>query len=265
MLECFWGLKSRGDRGEVISRHITSVRKWGAWLDMRVVMDNCFKPRPHAPGQPNEDKEVPHVFQMVKGKQLTARHREMMDVTVENEAVYCCVKMYIRDVALSQPPEKVVRANMMVHGDFPVDVHGLAPLTAKQVSTYSKIRDLCQYKYNVPAAAQAFTDLMAQRVGGVLNLTWMSLPPQGADMPEPEGHVYFPYLPKACWNLVVKFRGWSVALKRKRMLPAMQGLAWMNCIALPFLGGATENSFHFLYHIYLISGLLAFELCATQV
>ena len=209
-LSCLFcpGIQSRGDYPEVLARYITGVRKFGDWLlPLGFSLDNCFKPRPRKHDQ-DEVIDVPHCFTCIRGKQLSQRHRDLLTQPLDVNGVYICVKMYVRDLNLSQPPLHVVRSQSVValEGDVPTSVHSQEALTSKQVASITKLLELCRHQYNLPAAADALADLIKGQVPRLANLSWVRLRDRHEEDPELEGHVYFPHLPKRCWQMVVKFR-----------------------------------------------------------
>ena len=204
------GIQSRGDYPEVLARHITGVRKFGDWLvPLGFNLDNCFKPRARKRDQAADEVfEVPHCFTCIRGKQLSQRHRDLLTAPLDVDGIYICVKMYVRDLNLSQPPLHVVRSRSAIalEGDAPTTLHRQEALTSKQAASISKLLELCRYQYNLPAAADALDDLIKGQVPRLTNLSWVSLRDRHDEDPELEGHVYFPHLPKHCWQMVVKFR-----------------------------------------------------------
>lgn len=203
----FPGLEKRADRPEVRARHISAVRNFGSWIDpLDVSLSNAFKQRAIPADQEEPDAEIPHSFTMVPGRQLSQRHRSLMNEAVKPDGIYCCVKMYVRDVNLSQPPLLVIlpsKGNAVV-GASPSQVLAAAPLSVKQIQMYSRLQELCEHKYELRAAGLALRQLIHDRRYQVYHLPWLSLPSRHVQVTQPEGHLYFPYLPKACWQLVAK-------------------------------------------------------------
>ena len=64
-----------------------------------------------------------------------------MEEGLDGTAVYVCVKMYSRDLNLSQPPLKVaIMAQITsVHPAIPCGVHAAVELCASQIDTFTKI------------------------------------------------------------------------------------------------------------------------------
>ena len=190
----------RGD--ELQAKHITGVRNFQSWLEpMGVTLSNCFRPRKDA-----EDYEVPHCFIFVKGQALTRKQHDMMNDTVEDDAVYCLVKEYVRDVNLLQPPVFVTSPMLSARVEpKPCLVHSMQPLSDEQIRMYSKLATLCAHKFALPNAAAALEKLLQDRTYEVTEISWLEQCNREFH-PCEEGHAYFPQLPRSCWQLVASIR-----------------------------------------------------------
>ena len=192
-----------------MTRHVSAVRNFKDWLQpIGVELSNAFRPRAApAADRPAGQQEVPHCFTLLQGRDLSKSHKDLMNETVQAEGTYCCVKMYVRDLNLSQPPllvctpERIVR----VQGQVPKTVHAMVPLSSKQIAMYSALEALCRTKFALPKAAEAVRALLWDRSYRVFDLSWLEQQSQVFE-PAPEGHAYFPNLPRSCWQLLARFR-----------------------------------------------------------
>ena len=175
---------------------------------MGVEFYNSFRPRAlDRGGEQTDNPEIPHCFMLVTGECLSVRHRNMLDKPVEPHAVYACVKMYVRDLLLSQPPLLICTTERLsrICGSSPRAVHAMVPLTEAQLKTFAMLADLCSGKYMLPRAAQALNSLMMDRKYVVYELTFMQQAPRSF-LAMPEGNAQLPVLPSSCWRLMVRFK-----------------------------------------------------------
>ncbi|CAE7349680.1 unnamed protein product [Symbiodinium natans] len=195
-------------RGELVARHVTGVRNFDAWLQpMKVELHNAFKARSlnQTPGLARV--EVPHCYTFVAGDSMPAKHRDLLPEGVNPFAVYVCVKMYVRDLLLSQPPLLMCtpeRLQRILAGSPPM-VHAMVPLTDAQIKTWSQIADLCAGKYGLPNAAHALNAMMVERRYHVIELTFLMQPPRHF-IAVPDGNAQLPCLPSTCWRLMARFK-----------------------------------------------------------
>ena len=111
MVLVFPGIENHCSRRDPVhSRHITAARAYGDWLEpLGVHLFNAFRSRAYNHQfVEGEIKGIPQCFSMVTGDLVCSAHRNLLQKALEPGAVYCCVKMYARDLNLSQPPLKVV-------------------------------------------------------------------------------------------------------------------------------------------------------------
>ena len=66
---------------------------------------------------------------------------DMLNETVEDDAVYCLVKMYVRDVNVVQPAVFYVTSAMLAArvAAKPHLVHSMQPLSDEQIRMYCKL------------------------------------------------------------------------------------------------------------------------------
>ena len=196
-------------RGAVHARHITGVRNFDAWLDhpLAVRLYNAFRQRSTWTWAGEELPEVPHCFTMVLGNILATKHLDMLEASVEPDAVYCCVKMYVRDLMLSQPPLLVAPAARIraVQSHGPNLVHAANSLSAKQIETFSRLARLCQDKYGLQEAAKALFSIITDRAYDVHCLSFLRNCHRQF-LAQDEGNAQLPYLPGSCWRLMAEFQ-----------------------------------------------------------
>ena len=170
----FPGVENHCSRRDPIhSRRITAVRAYGDWLEpLGVHLFNAFRSRAyHHQFVAGEVKEVPHCFSMVSGDMMCSAHRKLLQQALEPSAVYCCVKMYCRDLNLSQPPLKVISSPAVLQST-PRSVLAFQELSDKQISTYARLAELCEQKYSLPDAVTALKRLIVDRRYEVVPLTF---------------------------------------------------------------------------------------------
>ncbi|CAE7253770.1 unnamed protein product, partial [Symbiodinium sp. CCMP2592] len=101
---------------------------------------------------------------MITGDTMCLKHREMMEEGLDGTAVYVCVKMYSRDLNLSQPPVKVASMAQIasVFPEIPRGVHAAVELSGVQIDTFTKLSDLAD-KYGMTEAAKALRGIVFVR------------------------------------------------------------------------------------------------------
>ncbi|CAE7838908.1 unnamed protein product [Symbiodinium sp. CCMP2592] len=101
---------------------------------------------------------------MITGDTMCLKHREMMEEGLDGTAVYVCVKMYSRDLNLSQPPVKVASMAQIasVFPEIPLGVHAAVELSGVQIDTFTKLSDLAD-KYGMTEAAKALRGIVFVR------------------------------------------------------------------------------------------------------
>lgn len=155
---------------------------------------------------PNMIKAAPHCFTMCKGSTMPPKHRERVQ-SFEQDAVYCCVKSYIRDVDLQQDPLVMIKPGWSLLSRVPQIVKERDELSEKQVRDAHALMHVCK---NVVSPAlertvQALTDRLLKRTYNVPKLDWMLQPlmTEIVRLPE-ERNQYFPHLPASTWQLQAK-------------------------------------------------------------
>ena len=167
-------------------------------------MDGCWKSR--------DGVETPHCFQFVRGRQLTDEQKRMLDDICRPQDVYCCVKTYIRDVKLMQPPLLVCgseRRNRLANSG-PQAILARQPFGEAKIKTLTKLAGEILRSLENKKASDAILDYVhGQRVRTVPQLSWLQLMEHsclGLDLPEPVQDAYFPHLPEVSFKMKVKFK-----------------------------------------------------------
>ncbi|CAK9105168.1 Uncharacterized protein SCF082_LOCUS49026, partial [Durusdinium trenchii] len=108
---------------------------------------NCFKPRAGIP--------TPHCFMCMKGKNLPRKYAVMLEEPKEDEAVYCCVKGFVRDTCLLQPPVYLSPPgrHTAIRESQPGQLIGKKEMSESEIQSYIKLAQLCKTKFDMPEAA----------------------------------------------------------------------------------------------------------------
>jgi len=96
----------------------------------------------------------------------------------ETDAVYCCVKAFVRDLGLQQPPLLCLRPAQLLRlaGMWPDTILERHPLKEREVQDTVKLSKLCREKYQMPRAADALLAYLVERNYSVPALTWLQRP-----------------------------------------------------------------------------------------
>lgn len=151
---------------------------------------------------------APHCFVFLLGTRMSKTYKDMCH-NVQDSAVYCCVKAYVRDTHLQQPPVLVVAPGRQHHvgTEPPKQVIARKALSNEDINDLLKLAHLCSKKYEMPAAAQALRDVVYKREYHVAPLTWLSdlhLERCDRQASADSSNVYFPHLPDNTWELVAR-------------------------------------------------------------
>lgn len=98
-----------------------------------------------------------------------------MLTTREPDATYCCVKSFVRDCSLQQPPELCLRPGQLarVGPTTPATILPRKPLGEKEILDALQLAKLCADKYGMPAAATSLRDYVYTRDYEVPALPWL--------------------------------------------------------------------------------------------
>ena len=128
---------------------------------------------------PRAGVPVPHCFTFQRGEALCKQYRDMLPGGVaETDAVYCCVKAFVRDAGLQQPPLLCLRPAQLLQmaGLWPDTVLERHALKEKEIQDAVKLSKLCREKYQMPRAADALQAYLMERNYAVPALTWLQRP-----------------------------------------------------------------------------------------
>ena len=115
-----------------------------------------------------------------------------------------CVKTYLRDTKLSQPPLLVLpsRRAENISALQPTQWVPRKPWNDQQITSYLNLAHLCKHDFGLPAAAEALEALVHARLPGSLpRSTWLAA---ASSVParEPESsNPFFNHLPEFSWEL----------------------------------------------------------------
>ena len=128
---------------------------------------------------PRAGVPAPHCFTFQRGEALRKQYRDMLPGgTAEIDAVYCCVKAFVRDAGLQQPPLLCLRPAQLLQmaGLWPDTILERHPLKEKEIQDAVKLSKLCREKYQMPRAADALKAYLVERNYAVPALTWLQRP-----------------------------------------------------------------------------------------
>lgn len=126
---------------------------------------------------PRAGTPAPHCFSFQRGAALCRQYRDMLPGMVEPDAVYCCVKDFVRDVRLQQPPLLCLRPQQLLRlaGLWPDRLNERHPLKEKEAEDVVKLARLCRDKYEMPRAAAALQAYLTERHYSAPALTWLQM------------------------------------------------------------------------------------------
>ena len=194
---------------ELICEHLTAVRSFANWLlPMGLHLCGAFRNR--------QGVEAPHAFSFKLGVLLTASERNMLQesgLPLEEDAVYCCVKTYMRDTCLQQPPVHCIRAaqarRVWTLSPSPTSVHPRAARSEDDVKHITTLAHACKHELNLPDAGAALQALLTDRQAFLPRLKWLETYTREnlVETLRPRlRNPYFPHLPESSWRLVAEKR-----------------------------------------------------------
>lgn len=197
--------KARNRGEELVAVQLPVVRDFGAWLSpLRVHLHGAFMNR--------EGVEAPHSFSYKRRRDLAASEAQMLARSpgvqewrgpLHPEDILCCVKTYMRDPHLQQPPVLV-----LPHGRLPLttpEPHQavrLKALTTRQIDHYLELAQLCGEKLDLPAAQKALVDHVKVREHPTVPQGWLGEPGHCHAAPPPSSNPFFPHLPASSFQLL---------------------------------------------------------------
>ena len=124
---------------------------------------------------PRAGLPAPHCFTFQRGEALCRQYRDMLPAGLEQDGVYCCVKTFVRDVKLQQPPMLCLRPGQLMRLEtlWPNSILERHPLKEGEVGDVVQLSRLCREKYEMPRAAAALNAYLVERNYSVPALTWL--------------------------------------------------------------------------------------------
>jgi len=120
-----------------------------------------------------------HCFTFQCGEALCRQYGDMLPGSIaEPDAVYCCIKSFVQDTVLQQPPLLCLWPAQLLHlaGMWPDTILERHPLKDCEVQDIVKLSKLCQEKYQMPRAADALIAYLVEWNYSVPALTWLQRP-----------------------------------------------------------------------------------------
>ena len=197
-------------KGEVlIAVQLSSIHDFKSWLaPLNIELDWAFKTR--------QGIEAPHAFIVKMGASLSNAERAMMALlpgnpTVEHTGVYCCVKAYMRDTKLQQPPVYCMpteRASRVLTA-APAALLPRTPMSESDIQTFLRLARLCTEELDLPLAGAELSKLVRERGFYQTRFAWLEsfhqehwLEALSAQTSNP----HFPHLPETSWTLTARLR-----------------------------------------------------------
>lgn len=198
------------ERGELlVVRGLRCIRDYVSWLEpQKVTLYGCWGNR--------EGLEAPHSFAFKKRSDLNrdelaqVRGLRLRGIAEDPGDVFCCVKTYMRDTRLQQPPVLVLpkARRDRVHGR-PSTVLTAEPLNmtdarAAQLEAMATVYEKRAYGYY--RAARALRDLArCTQAPPVPAPGWLDEPAMAQPPVVDAGNEYFGHLPEMSWHMHAKF------------------------------------------------------------
>ena len=193
------------EKGEVlVVQGLRCIRDYSTWLaPQQVAMFGCWGNR--------DGFESPHSFAFKKRSDLSAEELAQVQgrrgVAESADDVFCCVKAYMRDKRLQQPPVLVLpvsRRDRVQGRPNTVEPIRMSDDRAAQLEAMADIIEGDMYRYN--RAALELRNLARSRAAPPVPAPgWLEEPP-GAQAPVvPAGNEYFGHLPDISWHMHARF------------------------------------------------------------
>jgi len=145
-----------------------------------------------------------HSLTFCLGRSMCQQYCSWLKEPVQDSAVYCCVKAFVRSEDLQQAPEVILDGPTHLSGSEPSQVLRSEALSQKEISDAMFLEDLCRFKYSKLEAARALSDFVRKRRYELEPLEWLKSPLMKAAPHESTGCPYFPQLPQTAWKLVAR-------------------------------------------------------------
>ena len=195
------------EKNEVlVVRGLRYIRDYASWLEPQMItLYGCWGNR--------DGLEAPHSFAFKRRSDLSADElaeiegRRVRGMAENPEDVFCCIKAYMRDKRLQQPPLLVLPQcrRDRVHGR-PNTVEPIN-MTADRASQLQAIATVLEKEhYGYYRAARALRELAGTRVPPPLPAPgWLEEPPVAQPPVVNVGNEYFGHLPDISWNMRARF------------------------------------------------------------
>lgn len=195
------------EKGEVLHvMQLNAVHNFKQWLDpLGLQLSGAFKHR--------DGIEAPHCFSYKLGGHLTQSEQDMVrteGVAVAEDSVYCCVKTYMRDLHLQQPPVHLMPAaradRVKQRSNVPTQIVPFKDFSKDEVKHVVGLVQQCR-NLDLPLAAAALEGLLQPRQVLLPTLKWLatySLGQMAPWLPRATGNPYFPHLPASSWKMLAK-------------------------------------------------------------
>ena len=191
--------------GETVHGAILSaVRDWKGWLaPLPLPWENCFMSRANVP--------APHSWSFKRRPDLwhadwSAGVEDQARWEPHNQDVMLCLKEYMRDQKLQQPPVQCLssRHRLLLTEVLPAGLVERHALTKKQIDDYLTLAAFAE-RGGRPRAAQALVALTTQRPYERVPLDWMRYPRSyRRDHSLALGrNPFFSHLPSPTWRMVM--------------------------------------------------------------
>jgi hypothetical protein len=200
-------------KGEaVLVQSLRSIRDFTAWLaPLKVKLYGCWGTR--------DGIEAPHSFVFKRRSDLSYSERSQEHCTLaairaglgsaesSPDDVLCCVKTYMRDKRLQQPPLNVLPVSRRdrVTGDWPVEVQPVMIDVGRANQLYAMANVLEKDLYGYTRAARALRDLATSVAGPAQPPGWLAEPPPQQAPITYSANEYFGHLPDVSWQLRAGF------------------------------------------------------------
>ena len=195
------------EKNEVlVVRGIRSIRDYASWLEpQKITLYGCWGNR--------DGLEAPRSFAFKKRSDLSAdeiaqvQGRRVPGCPEHLEDVFCCIKAYMRDKRLQQPPLLVLPQSRRdrVHGrPNTLEPINMTDDRASQLQTIATVIEREHYGYY--RAARALRDLAATRVASPLPAPgWLEEAPVEQPPVINVGNEYVGHLPEISWHMRARF------------------------------------------------------------
>ena len=161
------------------------------------------------------------------GVLLIASEKTMLQecqLPIEDDAVYCCVKTYMRDTHLQQEPHHCVKAaqarRVWALSPAPTAIVPRGQRSEEEIKNITVLADACKHELGLPDAGAVLEALLTDRRVSLPCLTWLETLTRDnvVETLRPRlRNPYFPHLPEVSWRLAAEVKrsargcGWGVA------------------------------------------------------